>query len=196
MSSTGAKQYKEIFSALDDQGWTVEQTNRGHFKAVPPDKTKPIIVISMSDDPHAYMNNIRDLKRGGFIWPVPSKAEARSRQEPRAADNDAAAAPPSPPSSEQLSVHADLEAVRRALIEEDEARTETLEQRMDRLFKELKDARVYATLTEDQVKECKRRVEEATLALAAASREHDAASTALVKKKVEFDEAFSQSAAA
>ena len=192
MSSQGAKEFREIIAELRYQGWNVNQTTQGHYKACPPDKTKEIIHFSLSTDTHAQLNTIRDLKKQGFQWPPPSKNEqAGTRRERPApltqkldlsgvlASGDGAAAPPS---AEQLVIN-DLPPI-----------VETEEARMDRLFKELKDAKVYAVLTEDHVKECKRAVEEATRALAEAAREHDAAAEALVKKKFEFDTAFTAAA--
>lgn len=182
MSSTGMKQYKDVFEALDNQGWTVEPTSRGHFKAVPPDKNKTIVVISTSDDPHAYMNNIRDLKRGGFIWPVPSKAEDRSRREPQTAADD------------PFDKYA-LPARPSGVVDVPTAPPETQEEKMDRLFRELKEAKAYAALAEEHAHECSDRAAAAAAALNTAERESAAAADAMKKKKAEFDDAFYSGAA-
>jgi hypothetical protein len=177
------KDYKAIIEELPRQGWQVELTTRGHYKATPPDPKQTIVHFSHSDDHHALMNIVRDLRKRGFVWPVPSRNDvaADKRDEPTTkfcpdchqplgADHIclAAAPPPSQP--------------------------ESVEARMDRLFHELKDAKVLAALTEEQFQECQQRVEEATRALNEAARERDGAVEALKKKKAEFDSAFEAAA--
>jgi hypothetical protein len=177
------KDYKAIIEELPRQGWQVEMTARGHYKATPPDPKHTIVHFSHSDDHHALMNIVRDLRKRGFVWPVPSRNEvaADRRDEPTTklcpdchqplgADHIclAAAPPPSQP--------------------------ESPEARMDRLFHELKDAKVLAALTEEQLRECEAKLAAAQKAVDDARMERDVAAIALKKKKVEFDSAFEAAA--
>lgn len=172
------KDYKMIAEELRRQGWTVDQTTRGHYKAVPPDPKHQMVHFSHSDDHHALLNIIRDLKKRGFIWPAPSKKElaVERRLEAESRPSEPEIIPDTP-----SGVHVTPPA-------------ESPEVRMDRLFHELKDAKVLAALTEEQFQECQRRVEEATRALAEADRERTNAIEALKKKKTEFDSAFEAAA--
>lgn len=168
------KTYREIIDALLRQGWEVEQTTQGHYRAAPPDRSQGIVHFSTSEDPHALMNTIRDLKKRGLTWPLPSKkdiaVERRLEAEAR-------------PSEPEVDV---IDAIKPL--------TETPEARMDRLFAELKDAKILAALTEDHAEECKRKVEEATRVLTLAAQERDNAAIALKNKKAEFDQAFEAAA--
>jgi len=84
------KDFKPLVRELRQQGWSVEKTTQGHWKAVPPDPKHGIVHFSESCDYHAMKNTVRDLKARGFEWPPPSKKEERGRD---------SAAPPSAPDS-------------------------------------------------------------------------------------------------
>ena len=68
MAAHDFKSYKPIIAALQQQGFTVTQTTSGHFKAVPPDRDKPLVHFSTSADTHAYKNILRQLRQSGFVW--------------------------------------------------------------------------------------------------------------------------------
>lgn len=60
--------YRPIFEAAHAQGWRVERTPGGHFRAVPPDKTKPIIVLAGTpSDARAIKNDVARLRRAGLV---------------------------------------------------------------------------------------------------------------------------------
>lgn len=64
-----ADDFKSIRNALKAQGWQVEQTKSGHYKCIPPDRTKPIVISAGSpSDRRALDNFIARLRRSGFIW--------------------------------------------------------------------------------------------------------------------------------
>lgn len=65
----GNKDFRPVIDELKTQGWEVEQTSQGHWKAVPPDKSKPVVHFSGSLEPRALKNTISELKRSGFDWP-------------------------------------------------------------------------------------------------------------------------------
>lgn len=62
------KETKELLEALRAQGWKCSQGKRNHhWKAVPPDPTKPIVIIGST--PSSWRNRantLRDLKRSGY----------------------------------------------------------------------------------------------------------------------------------
>jgi len=173
------KEYKEIVEELRRQGWTVTLTTQGHNKAVPPDPDKMIIHFSTSDDQHALLNTLRDLRRQGFVWPVPSRNELAGRLPDRGSE------PLCPDCHQLLSEHTQCLAAPAT-----SPRIETPEARMDRLFAELKERKTYHELTVEHLRECEARVMEAERALQDARAEHDAAVSALTTKKREFDTAF------
>lgn len=179
------KDWKAIVEELPRQGWTVEPTTRGHFKAVPPDPKQEIVHFSHSNDHHALMNVIRDLKRRGFVWPPPSKTDIAVERRLDAEDN---------PTPEPCNVCGLVECLCSETIDDIPPVSETPEAKMDRLFAELKEAKTYAALTQEQLLECKKRVEEATRALTEADTEHTRAVTAMQKLKADFDRAFEAAA--
>jgi len=175
------KDYKEIVEELPRQGWSVTMTTQGHWKAVPPDPTKTIIHFSTSDDHHALMNTLRDLRKQGFQWPPPNKNDIASQKrltgssasslcpdchQPLSEHEECLVAPPPPPPP-----------------------PESPEARMDRLFAELKDAKILRELTEEHLRDCNVKMAEAQAALELAQRQYTNAINALAAKKQEFDAA-------
>ncbi len=60
----------DILREAVKQGWRVEKTASGHFKAIPPDpKQRLVIVGGNASDPRAIKNVIAQMRRSGFIWP-------------------------------------------------------------------------------------------------------------------------------
>ena len=64
----------DILDELKRLGWAVSITKGGHFRCVPPDKSKPLVHVSSAQcagtrGAAAMKNVIQDLRRGGFIWP-------------------------------------------------------------------------------------------------------------------------------
>jgi hypothetical protein len=62
------KEYEPIFTALKEQGFEVNKTQRGHYEAISPDKSKPLVFFAVSAERCAKQNTIRDLRRAGFKW--------------------------------------------------------------------------------------------------------------------------------
>lgn len=63
---------QKIIKAAKEQGWEVGKTQKGHWKLVPPDPTKRIVIGSGTPgDQRAIRNLLAELKRQGFIWPWP-----------------------------------------------------------------------------------------------------------------------------
>jgi len=58
---------KQLRRAAEAQGWKVEQTRSGHWRFVPPDRAKPIVIVSGTPSDHRSMrNSLAMLKRSGF----------------------------------------------------------------------------------------------------------------------------------
>lgn len=188
MSGT-VQNYKDIIAELQFQGWVVDMTERGHYKAVPPDKSQTLVHFSTSDDPHAQLNILRDLKRRGFQWPPQSRNEqvgtARRSHDIASAEllhNPGICAVP-----DRGPLVPVMPASSPALVTE--------EQTMDRLFAELKEARSYFTLTAEIERDATAEMQKAVEACKAATREREMASEDMAKKKAAFDAAFTASAA-
>ena len=62
-----SKEIKVLIKALEDQGWRVEQTRGGHYKAWPPEKSRKMVTMPATPSDHRSMKNtIRDLKHSGY----------------------------------------------------------------------------------------------------------------------------------
>ncbi len=63
---------RKIIKAAQEQGWEVGKTKKGHWKFVPPDPNRQIVIGSGTPgDQRAVRNLLAELKRQGFIWPWP-----------------------------------------------------------------------------------------------------------------------------
>jgi hypothetical protein len=176
----GAKERKEVIDELRRQGWTVDQTNNGHWKARPADRTKEVVHISMLSGSNALNNAMRDLKRSGFIWP-PTK-ETMTRKAPAMHK----------PERLTPSVHVTPTL---ALTPSRESATRVVRppQDLDSVFNELKEAKTYLVLTGEILNECMVALNNAQAAFDSASAERASALEALLAKKAAFDEVFGES---
>lgn len=172
-----ARDFRPIVTELRLQGWTVEKTERGHWRATPPDASKGLIHFSESDDPHALMNTLRDLKRQGFQYPPPSKKQlaGERRLNAVASPEDEAA----PDSDEFFSMPL-------APVPEPAGPPTN----MDEAYAALKDARETLTLLDLEAQERQRELEEATRAYQEAETAAAAGRTKLREAKALFDEMF------
>ncbi|HEX4489664.1 MAG TPA: hypothetical protein VH914_00515 [Acidimicrobiia bacterium] len=60
------KDTKKLLRNLERQGWTIEATKSGHIRAIPPDTTKPIVIIASTPSDHrAWKNTIAQLRKSG-----------------------------------------------------------------------------------------------------------------------------------
>lgn len=59
--------FKDIMRLATGQGWRVEKTQSSHWKFIPPDATKKIVVTGSTPSDHRSIKNfLADLKRQGF----------------------------------------------------------------------------------------------------------------------------------
>ena len=198
--SAADRQCAEIIVELERQDWVVKKTGNNHYSAAPPDKTKSLVVFSTTDDVHGQMNMVRDLKRRGFIWPIPSKNDAAGEQ--RKSTSMRTTVGDIPALREALEVAHELNVAEKAALEvapttmpESRVAVATTEDAMDKIFRELKEARGLNKLAEDDVIECMRRLDEAQRALTIAQTTQRQTGEALKEKKAAFDRAFEAAAA-
>ena len=182
------KDFKPILAELKRQKWAVEQTTKGHFRAAPPDPNRSLVTFSVSNEPRAIHNTISKLRSNGFVWPPP----IRSEEDLEAADSEENEDPDSWIEEHNQRVEAETPPEGEATPP---PRPETHEERMDRLFSELKEAKTYLALTGEQLAACKKTLDEAQAAYSLATDEHVKAEAALQSKKAEFDAAFEGRAA-
>ena len=182
-----ADSFDAVLAELKNQGWRVDRTGDGHFKCFPADVTRVMVTIARSNDPRALKNAISFLRKSGFVWPPPEvervvEVEVAAPAAPlaRRAPNAGAFVP--------LETKPDWNA---PLEPDMAAEPETPEDRMDRLFNELKEARTLASLATTQHGLCQQELERAQAALDAAHEEQIKFLEALKAKKAEFDAAFS-----
>lgn len=161
------KDYKHILAALKEQGWRLESTSDSHIKAYPPDKDRPLVCFAItSGDPRAIKNTIRDLRASGFDWPPASQRPSSPSNEPEEA-----------PMSEPVYVGAP---------EAPEGPQKT----PDQLFLELKEARNYAALAKEALRDSKTAFEKAQSALKGSEEEYARAVEQMNLCKRQFDKAF------
>lgn len=70
MEAAAPRDWRDLHTALRAQGWTIEQTTRGHYKAMGPQKG--LVHFSDSGDHRAILNTLTELRRNGFKWPPPA----------------------------------------------------------------------------------------------------------------------------
>jgi len=59
---------REIAEVAVSQGWRVEQTEKGHWRFIPPDRTKRIVILPGSSVSRSGMRNaLADLRRSGLV---------------------------------------------------------------------------------------------------------------------------------
>jgi hypothetical protein len=64
---TNNKDINEMLAKVERQGWTVEK-GKTHVKAIPADKTRPIVTIPTTPSDHRAPMNVRSqLRRSGAI---------------------------------------------------------------------------------------------------------------------------------
>lgn len=179
ISMAGNKDFKPILSALRDQDWEITQTTQGHYRARPPDPTKPIVHLSTSYDPRALKNTIQELKKSGFVWPPPPK----SRPSEVAPDSEAF--------WNQMDLGPESEPTPSAPVV-----VEAHEDKMERLWNELKEAKTWFALTDDTMRIAQEQLALAQKAFDEATAERTKAAESLKTKKAEFDSAFNEGVAA
>lgn len=55
----------DLLRRLEAQGWTVEQTARGHYRCVPPPGVGKVVFVGGSGDRRAIRNARTDMRRNG-----------------------------------------------------------------------------------------------------------------------------------
>lgn len=184
-----SKDFRPLLAELRRQRWAVEQTTKGHFRAAPPDPARSLVTFSLSNEPRAIHNTISRLRTNGFIWPPP---------EQNASDSSAAFGEPEENETDPnnwIEEHNHQVDASSQKPEAPKAQPETHEERMDRLFSELKEAKTYLALAGEQLTACKKMLDEAQVAHVLATEEHAKAEALLQAKKAEFDAAFEGKAA-
>lgn len=83
-----------------EQGWDVSRTNKGHWRFIPHDSSKPIVVASGTpSDWRSYANLMAQLKRSGFLTEEERKTvEGEKKVEIQATAPKEPVAVPEPPS--------------------------------------------------------------------------------------------------
>lgn len=61
------KRLNKLSSQAQEQGWTVQQTDSGNFRFIPPDKKREIVIAAgTAFDPRVADNVLSELRRSGF----------------------------------------------------------------------------------------------------------------------------------
>lgn len=64
------KEYQYLIDAAMQQGWRVQYLSSGHIKLLPPDTTKPAVVMGGSISDRRALQNVRSmLRRSGLVLP-------------------------------------------------------------------------------------------------------------------------------
>jgi len=160
-----SRQYEELSDRLRAQGWTVEA--RGlRWRAVPPDRGKPIVHFAASPERHAYRNTVADLRRSGFV--------VRPISPPPMPVDDALGDDPTKPSTyapQELPMPAPSPAT------------------LDALFAALKDARVLSGMAADDLARTEEALEAARRTVADAETKRRAAADFLARANADLAKA-------
>jgi hypothetical protein len=166
------KDYRSLNSALLQQGWTLESTNNGHTKAIPPDREQQIVLFSPSNDPRAFKNTIHRLQRSGFRgFMLPDSGEVN-------VDKEVAANVPKEKREAEMTQEQVVDAAN--------------DVNPDQLFRDLKEARTYAALAKEALAETRQKFDEAQRALRGSEEEYERAIDHMNQCKKRFDKAFQE----
>lgn len=63
--------WEKVRQSALEQGWSEESIKKG-LRLVPPDSSKPMVVLHRTPSDHrALKNTIAQMRRSGFVWPWP-----------------------------------------------------------------------------------------------------------------------------
>lgn len=185
MSTHALADFKPI-RALEIQGWRVAKTGQGHYRAAPPDTGKAVCHFSTSSEPRAFKNTVAQLRRSGLVWPPPRRV-TRERNpktedemidaEPLEAEAFAVPEPEPEPEPEPI----------------EEAPKENEEQRLERIWAELKSAKVYVSMADEELRSAEQALVAAQEKFNAARAELERAKVDMADRKAAFDGAFEAS---
>ncbi len=187
-SSAQRKDFEKMMEEAKRQGWSLKQTSGSHWLARPPDPTKTIIYFAISGDPHAFKNVISDMRKRGFVWPPPQEKRPEAAVEPSIADEDLDRL--AQEHFEEHALNGDSNGATNGV--ETPPPPETPEQRMERLFTDLRDSKTYLSLADSELAARERELVEATKRRDDAREERARAAEKLRSLKAAFDEAFQQ----
>lgn len=58
---------KDLIAMATAQGWRIERTQGSHWKFIPPDRSKRIVILAGTpSNSRSIKNSIADLRRSGF----------------------------------------------------------------------------------------------------------------------------------
>lgn len=192
----GVPSTRELIRELRTQGWRVEQTKHGHYKAKSSDG-KQLITFCDSEEVRAMKNNLALLKRSGFEWP-PGRPASSQEQQLNEFEREAFSVPPLPhhlsPGSNRTAAPP-VPAVAGGRPEP--SARELSDAQMESLFRNLKDARAELGAVEVKMQDAGLLVKQAEAALADAQRKADVVREEVetmrrlvVEAKAEFDAVF------
>ena len=64
-----SKTLRTLRSIAEEQGWRVERTRANHYRFVPPDRSKRIVLFSANSSPQNVRNTYAELRRSGLVLP-------------------------------------------------------------------------------------------------------------------------------
>lgn len=70
--------YARVIQALVGQGFTFKVGGSGHWQVRNRDNRLVATMPVSPSDSRGWLNFIRDLKRGGLVWPPPTKKGTRT----------------------------------------------------------------------------------------------------------------------
>ena len=62
------KEIRELLREAQRQGWRIEPTKRGHYKAWPPQGGPPVTISGTPSDWRSIRNVVALMRRLGFQW--------------------------------------------------------------------------------------------------------------------------------
>jgi predicted RNA binding protein YcfA (HicA-like mRNA interferase family) len=67
------KELRSLIRALEDQGFTVQRTRRGHWLVRDAKGQAVATMAGTPSDHRSWRNSLARLKRAGLVWPPPKR---------------------------------------------------------------------------------------------------------------------------
>lgn len=205
-SSGQRKDFEDMMAEARRQGFVLTQSGGTHWRAKPPDPSKTIVYFAISGEPRAFKNTVADMRKRGLVWPPPAKKKPEHSEDAEVYDLSitsdqqlqetlAAAEADELALEEQAAAHYVAtngvtleEAIKNSQPPSEPA--ESPEERVERLFAELRDAKTYLALVDADLANMETKLAAATRERDGMREERRVAAEKLRSLKSEFDREF------
>jgi hypothetical protein len=177
----------DLVRALRDQGWEVDKRTGRSYKATPPDAGRKVVFFDAPSEsgPHGMIYVIRQLRHEGFVWPPPEREKK--------AAGDVVPIVLATPFAPVPNPHAQAVAPgapEPVATPDAPSEPRTLVPRVDSAYLDLKDAKEFADLVAQDLREAKAVLLAAQERVARAEAQYAEAVEDLREKRMVFNKSF------